>query len=303
MKINIKNFFGRIGQKVKDHRNDLFMIVGTAGILGGTVLLCKETLKAPAILDAYKEAKKELESEAEVSEEPIDKKELTKLRAKTAGKMVLNFLPGGIVEVSGIGMQWNAYGNVKTACIGIGAAYAGLQSFVENYRAGVREKYGEDADKELAYGMHKETVVKVAEDGTETTEEIEVYPEKQDDMPSIYARYFAYPDATAAEKSMTYNKHFLTSQEEAANRLLRAHKKVMLNDVYDMLGVRRSVAGNRVGWIYDKKAPIGDNRIDFRIQEVYRKDEDGEFEKVLMIDPNVDGPVEEKAVRLGLMDR
>ena len=92
-------------------------------------------------------------------------------------------------------------------------------------------------------------------------------------------------------------------QEKAANLYFRAHRKMMLNEVYEMLGIKKSVAGNHVGWIYDKNTPEGDNYIDFRIQEVYREREDGDgWEKVYMIDPNVDGMVEEKMVRLGLMD-
>lgn len=297
MGFSAKIFFGGLWRKVKDHRNDILMSVGTAGVLGGTGLLMKETLKAPGILEEYREAKAELE------EEEAEIREIRKLQAKTAGKMALNFLPGALMEGAGLGSMWGGYSGMKAAFIGVGAAYSGLQEFVDKYREGVREKYGEEADEELAYRFRTEEVVTEDEDGNPKTETVRIYPHDVHRMPSQYARYFCYGEADGAEKSNTYNEHFLKIQMDIANRYFRAQKKMMLNEVYEMLGIKKSVAGNHVGWIYDKNAPEGDNYIDFRIQEVYREREDGDgWEKVFLIDPNVDGMVEEKMVRLGLMD-
>ena len=294
--MGIKNFFGGVGRKIVDHKADLLMGFGTVGVIGGTIQLCRETLRLPDILEEYQEAKAELE-------EKEDKKEIGKLRAKTAGRIILNFAPGVLIEGAGLGGMWGGYTDMKAAFVGASLTCGKLMQFIDTYREGVREKFGEDADAELTYGCHTEEVVTVAEDGTQTTETVKVYPSKKTGMPSLYARYFAYGEADAAEKSATYNKHFLELQQDAANRYLRTNRKLMLNTVYEWLGIKTSVAGNRVGWIYDKTKPEGDNYIDFRIQEVYRQKEDGDgWEKVFMIDPNVDGPVEEKMVRLGLMD-
>jgi hypothetical protein len=80
---------------------------------------------------------------------------------------------------------------------------------------------------------------------------------------------------------------------------------MMLNEVYELFGIKPSIAGNRVGWVYDPANPSGDNQIKLRIQRVYREKDDGsgEWEQVIMINPNVDGMVEEKMVKLGLIDR
>lgn len=297
MGFSLKQAFGGLVSKVRDNKNDLLMGFGTAGVLLGTAVLCKETLKVPDILAEYREAKAELEAEE------AEKKEITKLKAKTAGKLVLNFLPGGTMEAAGLGSMWGGYSGVKAAFIGVSAAYNGLQEFVDHYREGVREKYGEEADEELAYGYRTEEVTVVGEDGKETVETVQIYPNKQKGLPSIYARYFAYGDATGAEQSLTYNESFLKLQESTFNTMFKVRKKLMLNEVYAELGIKQSVAGNHVGWVYDKNAPVGDNRIDLRARIVYREREDGDgWERVFMIDPNVDGMVEEKMLRLGLMD-
>lgn len=297
MKINIKGFFSGLVAGIRNNKADLKMGIGTAGVVGGTVALCKEAIKAHEIIAEYKETKKYL----------ADPGEIRTLKLKTAGKVTLTMAPGAVLEASGLGLMWGGYSDMKTAFVGVGMAYSGLQEFIDKYREGVREKYGAEEDERLAYRFRTEEVVIQDENGVERTETIRIYPHDPKMMPSPYARYFCFGEAEGAERSHTYNEHFLTLQQELMQGYFRAHRKFMLNDCYDMLGIKRSKAGNHVGWVYDPEAPEGDNVIDLRIQEVYREKFDSEgnpdgYERVWMIDPNVDGMVEDKMVRMGLMD-
>lgn len=297
MKIDIKGFFSGIVAGIRNNKADLKMGVGTAGVVGGTVFLCKEAVKAHEIITEYRETKKNLE----------DPGEIRALKFKTAGKVTITMAPGAVLEAAGLGLMWNGYSDAKAALVGIGMAYSGLQEFIDKYREGVREKYGEEEDARLAYQFRTEEVVIQDENGVKRTETIRIYPHDPKMMPSPYARYFCFGEADGAERSFEYNKRFLTLQQELMQGYFRAHKKFMLNDCFDMLGIKRSKAGNRVGWVYDPEAPEGDNRIDLRIQEIYREKFDNEgnpdgYERVLMIDPNVDGMVEDKMIRMGLMD-
>ena len=125
-------------------------------------------------------------------------------------------------------------------------------------------------------------------------------------MPSDYARYFCYGEARAAEPNADYNLFFLKAQQELANHMLIANGFLFLNDVYDMLGIDRSIAGQTVGWVYDKNMQDhGDNYVDFGIQEVYRKksDEPGDYEKVFLLDFNVDGSILDHSLDKGLITR
>ena len=69
---------------------------------------------------------------------------------------------------------------------------------------------------------------------------------------------------------------------------------MFLNEVYDMLGIDRTKAGNIVGWIYDEKNPVGDNYIDFGIYNVdserNRAFVNG-YERNILLDFNVDGNI------------
>ena len=123
---------------------------------------------------------------------------------------------------------------------------------------------------------------------------------------SDYSRYFAYGDAKGAEHNADYNLFFLRSQQDLANHILRANGFLFLNEVYDMLGIERSIPGQTVGWVYDKnKDDHGDNYVDFGIQEVYRKrsDNPNDYEKVFLLDFNVDGSILDHSLDKGLMTR
>ena len=82
--------------------------------------------------------------------------------------------------------------------------------------------------------------------------------------------------------------------QEFANEKLRLKGHLFLNDVYDMLDIPRTKAGQIVGWVYDEKNPVGDNYVDFGIYELY-SDANRRFvnglEPVILLDFNVDGNI------------
>lgn len=49
----------------------------------------------------------------------------------------------------------------------------------------------------------------------------------------------------------TYNLMFLGHQEVYANDLLKAKGFIFLNDVYEMLGMKKTALGQLVGWVYE----------------------------------------------------
>ena len=69
-----------------------------------------------------------------------------------------------------------------------------------------------------------------------------------------------------------------------------------MNEVYDMLDIPRSKAGQIVGWIYDEKNNNhdGDNFVDFGIYTQANKNFLDGYEKVVLLDFNVDGPIYNK---------
>lgn len=78
------------------------------------------------------------------------------------------------------------------------------------------------------------------------------------------------------------NLMFIKCQEQYLNDLVVRKKVVFLNEVYEMLGFPRTIIGQIVGWYYNDKNPIGDNRIIIDMAV---------FEDHILLDFNVDGEV------------
>ena len=110
---------------------------------------------------------------------------------------------------------------------------------------------------------------------------------------SDYARFFneSCPGWTNdAEKNVI----FLKAQEHFANVLLVQRGHLFLNEVYDLLGIPRSKAGQVVGWIFDTKNPVGDNYVSFDLYDQRNEGFINGLENSALLDFNVDGVILDK---------
>ena len=98
--------------------------------------------------------------------------------------------------------------------------------------------------------------------------------------PSVYARFF---DKSSPVWSLSpeLNLAFLKCQENFANDKLRIQGILFLNEVYDMLGLPRTKAGQVVGWVALPDTVL--TLISFNIPET--------GSDVFLLDFNVDGVV------------
>lgn len=85
------------------------------------------------------------------------------------------------------------------------------------------------------------------------------------------------------------NKFFLLHQQDYANEKLKARGYLFLNDVYDMLGIPRTKAGQVVGWVYDPESTTSDSYVDFGIFDTRNEDFINGYENSILLDFNVDG--------------
>ena len=164
----------------------------------------------------------------------------------------------------------------------------------KEYRSRVVERFGDAVDKELRYDIkaHKIEETVTDDNGREISMEKTVdiaHP----DVISEYARFF---DESCAywEKDSEYNLYFLKSRQQLANDMLVSRGYLFLNEVYDMLGIPKTKAGQIVGWVYDEKNPVGDNYVDFGIYDINRekaRDFVNGYERVILLDFNVDGNI------------
>lgn len=121
----------------------------------------------------------------------------------------------------------------------------------------------------------------------------EEYPENgigQEMNVSQYAKIF---DDTCVgwTNDSEYNMLFLKTQQNYCNSLLKVKGHLFLNEVYDILGIARTKAGEVVGWVYDEKNPIGDNVVDFGLMHDYNYDFINGYNYTTILDFNVDGNI------------
>lgn len=107
---------------------------------------------------------------------------------------------------------------------------------------------------------------------------------------SPYARWFN-ETCIAWTKYPEQNHHFLLHQQSYANEKLKARGYLFLNEVYDMLGIPRTSAGQLVGWTYDNENPIGDNFVDFGLFNTRNENFVNGYEESVLLDFNVDGMI------------
>lgn len=300
---NVSRKIHKVGFKFKKHSPEILVVAGVTGLITSGVLACKATLKVNEVLE---EPKKDIEkihvaTEKKVTEankpySPEDaKKDLTIVYAQTGVKLAKLYGPAIGLAVLSTTAIFGGHHILRKRNIALAAAYATVDKSFKEYRGRVVERFGEALDKELRYNIKAKEVeeVVVNEDGTETVVKKTIEVAETPCEYSDYARFF--DEACAGwTKDPELNLIFLKQQQNYANDKLRRQGYLFLNDVYKMLGLNVSKAGQVVGWIYDEAHPNGDNYIDFGIYNVYNEANRAfvnGLERNILLDFNVDGNI------------
>lgn len=307
--MEIKKIINQAGLKIKKYSPEILMVAGIVGTVTAAVTACKATLKVKDVMSEKEELQNVIHENLENPDvdytEEDSKEDLTKVYAQTGVKLIKLYAPSvvlGGVSIASIVMGQNI---LKKRNIALAAAYTAIDKGFKKYRANVVERFGERVDKELRYNIKAKEVEKKITDknGKEKTVKEIQYDIEGNPLENIseFARFFDEATSTEHHKDAEYNLMFLRRQQDYANEVLKAKGHLFLNDVYEMLGIPKTKAGQVVGWIYDEKNPNGDNFVDFGIyrlsgNEVYderkRAFVNG-YERNILLDFNVDGPIYE----------
>lgn len=295
--------FNKVAFKAKKHSPEILMVTGIVGAVGSAVMACKATLKVNDILDETKETVDKihgvLESDAvdeDTYSEEDSKKDLAVVYAQTGWKFVKLYAPSVIMGALSITSILASNNILRKRSVALAAAYTAIDQSFKDYRGRVVERFGEVVDRELKYNLKAEKITEKVldkETGKEKKVKNTIEVAQSIDGYSDYARFF--DDGCASwEKDAESNLYFLRTQQQYANDLLVARGHLFLNEVYDMLGIPRTKAGQVVGWIYDSKNPIGDNYVDFGIYDISKQEKRdfvNGYERSILLDFNVDGPI------------
>lgn len=293
--------------KIKKYSPEILMGFGVIGTVVSTVLACKATTKVGTILENKKDQVEQvhecLEDDTIDYTEEDSKKDLTIIYSKTGVSIAKLYAPSVILGVLSLGTIITSHNIMRRRNMALAAAYVAVDNGFKRYRKNVVERFGESVDKELRYDIKaKEIETKYTDkNGKEKTKKetiIEVGNPSQGI--SEYARFFDEWSSVDHKKDPEYNLMFLRRQQDYANEVLKSRGHLFLNEVYDMLGIPRTKAGQVVGWIYNEENPNGDNYVDFGIYNLSNLSDSQKERKMafvngheysILLDFNVDGPI------------
>lgn len=312
---NLGRTFSKAGLKLKKYSPEIMVVAGVIGVVGSTVMACKATTKLSTITS---EAKKDLDAIHEATENGhvVDgvtrelvpysaedgKKDLTIVYAQTGMKFIKLYGPAVLLGTLSITSILASHRILQKRNVALAAAYATVDKGFKEYRGRVIERFGKELDRELKYNIKAKEVevTEVDENGKPVVDENgEVKTSKKTVNSanvlygSDYARFFD-EFCTGWQKDAEFNLMFLRQQQNYANDKLKSQGYLFLNDVYTMLGIPKTKAGQIVGWVYNSDDKFADNYVDFGIYDLYNeqaRDFVNGRERSILLDFNVDGNI------------
>lgn len=284
--------------KLKKHSPEILVVAGIAGTVVSAVLACKATTKVAEILDETKGTldtiHEGMETGAINGQEYTTedgKKDTVVVYAQTGMKLAKLYAPAIILGTLSITSILASNNILRKRNVALGAAYAAIDKSFKEYRGRVIERFGEQVDTELKYGIKAKKFEEIEVD-PETGKEKKVKKTVIVADPNLQSDYAVYFDSKSRnyETNPDYNRMFLKAQQAFANDKLQTRGHLFLNEVLDDLDLPRTPAGQIVGWTKDGP----DGYVNFRIVEVERETEDGRHEPALLLDFNVEGNIWEK---------
>ena len=266
--MKLKAGFHKFKNKVSDHSPEILVITGVAGVIVGTVLACKATIKAKAVKEE-KDAMLDMIDSCESDGKTIDenneevaysaedaKKDRRTIKVKAWLKYGKIFAPAVVVECLSISAILFGHNILHKRYISLGSAYKALDKAYSEYRNRVKEKYGEEAEKDIRYGYSAKDKKK------EGSEEQQVTKESISTC-NPYAKFF---DSSSKywTKNSENNLFFLMGQQKVWNTILQARQRVCLNEIYIALGLEPTAAGQTIGYVFNKDCQ---DYIDFGIED------------------------------------
>lgn len=284
--------------KLKKHSPEILVVAGIAGTVVSAVLACKATTKVAEILDetngTLDTIHEGMETGAINGQEYTNedgKKDTVVVYAQTGMKLAKLYGPAIILGTLSITSILASNNILRKRNVALGAAYAAIDKSFKEYRGRVIERFGEQVDTELKYGIKAKKFEEIEVD-PETGKEKKVKKTVMVADPNLQSDYAVYFDSKSRnyETNPDYNRMFLKAQQAFANDKLQTRGHLFLNEVLDDLDLPRTPAGQIVGWTKDGP----DGYVNFRIVEVERETEDGRHEPALLLDFNVEGNIWEK---------
>ena len=297
----IKNGVSNSKCAIKKCSPEILVGLGIVGIVTATVMACKATLKVDEIIEETHES---LEKVHTVSNDPDmaekytpedARKDTAVIYMKTGLKFLKLYGPSIAICAASIFMICKSHKIMKQRNLALASAYAALDKGFKAYQERVSDRFGEEVEKEIRYGVKAEEFVKTVtdKDGKEKSKKEIVKVVEDPYKLGPYTKCFD-ESCYGWTKDPEQNLMFLHQQEDWANNQLRARGYLLLNEVYRSLGIPETNEGMIIGWRYRPGDNAYHNCVDFGIYNIHRKSNRefvNGYERSIFLDFNVDGNI------------
>lgn len=267
-KIPCKDKLSIIGRKVASKSPVIFMVGGTAAVIGG-VVMC--SVKTRDVVDEYRSETDilEISMRDEIEDEVEREKAVNKGKVKIGLKCARHYVIPASVTAGGIAMMIASRNIEHRRLLLVSSAYDSLLSTYMAYRERVIANEGMEADARYIFGETdvinvEETTTKSGKKKTKET----VVKVLDEDGQSMLHRLFDEHNSREAERNLIYNYDYVSMNERLCDQMLQARGYLFLDEVYRMLGFDLDGYSKTklVGWIYDPTRK-GEKQVDFGLSK------------------------------------
>ena len=282
--------FRNVGRVVVQNLPTIMTIVGCAGVVTGSVLACKATLRADQLLAENRSAI-EAVKESGISSEKVYRKELTKSYISGGINWMKLYGPSALLISFSIGSILYGHNILKARNLAVIGAYKALTIEHQEYRNKMKELMGSEEERKVYYDIGELEIGDM--DGKES-HKVPIITEQSD--PELnwneHAKFFC-ESSIYFSKNPEENLKFLMDTMGRMQDKFDRQGYLFLNDVYRALDIPETYGGSVCGWIKG----LGDNAIDFGIFDCYKESSHrfvNGYEPVVLLDFNHDGYIADK---------
>lgn len=264
---------GRAMLKCKKFSPEILLIggvaCGVAAVVTG-IIATKKVCDDEEILDIQAEIEDctdEYKEETDKDTRREMRRDLLKRYWKLARKYARKYTIPFALTVAAIVMILASHGILKTRYLGTVAAYTALDESFRDYRERVKSLVGEDKEMQCYNGTSDVEIIHDDGEGnvTKKTVQHKTIQTKASPYEFDFNKGTAPLDATM---NTEHNFFFLKSQQCTANDMLHARGHLFMNEVLDLLGMKRTPEGAVLGWI-DKEDDESDGYVDLGFSDYY----------------------------------
>lgn len=243
---SVTSIVGRQALTLQKYAPQIMFGLGAAGFGTTIVLAVKATSAMDTKVGPLIEEHDAVVARKAADPSSVHMKEETAAKLKVLAATGKNYLPAVVVGAATLAMFGGAHYILTKRNIILTGTLMAVEKAFNEYREAVRQDVGELKDLEYRFGTSEREIVVEGPNGPETKTVREFDPKRAS---SIYARVFSKNTSKMWENSVERNQYFLEGCQAAMNAKLKMQGFLILNDVYDALGLDLTNTGMLAGWV------------------------------------------------------